>query len=142
MADAVLIDTWGWLALGHRRDARHQEVKAFYQALRKQGVRLYTTDYVLDEVISLLFRREAFEESIRFTEGIFQASHKAQLTIERVTSERFTSVWALRKRFQDKPKISFTDLTSMVIMQERSITKILTDDDHFTHVGMGFQKVP
>src|SRR5207249_5266154 len=71
MADAVLIDTWGWLALGHRRDARHQEVKAFYQALRKQGVRLYTTDYVLDEVISLLFRREAFEESIRFTEGIF-----------------------------------------------------------------------
>jgi len=142
MADAVLIDTWGWLALGHRRDARHQEVKAFYQALRKQGVRLYTTDYVLDEVISLLFRREAFEESIRFTEGIFQASHKAQLTIERVTSERFTSAWALRKRFQDKPKISFTDLTSMVIMQERSITKILTDDDHFTHVGMGFQKVP
>jgi len=142
MADAVLIDTWGWLALGHRRDARHQEVKAFYQALRKQGVRLYTTDYVLDEVISLLFRREAFEESIRFTDGIFQASHKAQLTIERVTSERFTSAWALRKRFQDKPKISFTDLTSMVIMQERSITKILTDDDHFTHVGMGFQKVP
>ena len=142
MADAVLIDTWGWLALGHRRDARHQEVKAFYQALRKQGVRLYTTDYVLDEVISLLFRREAFEESVRFTEGIFQASHKAQLTIERVTSERFTSAWALRKRFQDKPKISFTDLTSMVIMQERSITKILTDDDHFTHVGMGFQKVP
>jgi len=142
MADAVLIDTWGWLALGHRRDARHQEVKAFYQALRKQGVRLYTTDYVLDELISLLFRREAFEESIRFTEGIFQASHKAQLTIERVTSERFTSAWALRKRFQDKPKISFTDLTSMVIMQERSITKILTDDDHFTHVGMGFQKVP
>jgi len=81
MADAVLIDTWGWLALGHRRDARHQEVKAFYQTLRKQGVRLYTTDYVLDEVITLLFRREVFEESVRFLEGIFQASYKAQLTV-------------------------------------------------------------
>ncbi len=48
MADAVLIDTWGWLALGHRRDAHHQEVKAFYQTLQEQGVRLYTTDYILD----------------------------------------------------------------------------------------------
>ncbi len=35
-----------------------------------------------------------------------------------------------------------TDLTSMVIMRERSIQKILTDDDHFIQVGMGLQKIP
>jgi predicted nucleic acid-binding protein len=142
MAEAVLIDTWGWLALGHRRDSRHQEVKAFYQRLREEGARLYTTDYVLDEVITLLFRRESFEEAISFMEGIFQASQEGRLTIERVTSERFTATWELRKRFQDKPKLSFTDLTSMAIMQNQSIKKILTDDDHFTHVGMDLQKVP
>jgi predicted nucleic acid-binding protein len=67
---------------------------------------------------------------------------EGRLAIERVTSERFTAAWELRKRFQDKPKISFTDLTSMVIMQDRNIKKVLTDDDHFTHVGMGLQKVP
>lgn len=142
MAEAVLIDTWGWLALGHRRDSRHQEVKAFYQRLREEGARLHTTDYVLDEVITLLFRRESFEEAISFMEGIFQASQEGRLTIERVTSERFTATWELRKRFQDKPKLSFTDLTSMAIMQNQSIKKILTDDDHFTHVGMDLQKVP
>jgi predicted nucleic acid-binding protein len=38
--------------------------------------------------------------------------------------------------------ISFTDLTSMVVMKELGIMSILTDDDHFVHVGMGFQKVP
>lgn len=142
MAEAVLIDTWGWLALGHRRDSRHQEVKAFYQRLREEGARLYTTDYVLDEVMTLLFRRESFEEAVSFMEGIFQASQEGRLTIERVTSERFTATWELRKRFQDKPKLSFTDLTSMAIMQNQSIKKILTDDDHFTHVGMDLQKVP
>ena len=42
----------------------------------------------------------------------------------------------------DKPKISFTDLTSMVIMRDRNIKKVLTDDDHFTHLGMDLQKVP
>lgn len=142
MAEAVLIDTWGWLALGHRRDTRHREVKALYQKLQKKGARLYTTDYVLDEVITLLFRRESFAEAVRFMEGIFQTAQAGRLTVERVTSERFASAWELRKRFQDKPKISFTDLASMVIMREREIAKILTEDEHFMQVGMGFQKVP
>jgi predicted nucleic acid-binding protein len=43
-------------------------------------------------------------------------------------------------KFQDKPRISFTDLTSMVVMTEMGITSILTQDEHFTQVGMGFQK--
>jgi predicted nucleic acid-binding protein len=142
MANAVLIDTWGWLALGHRRDPRHQEIKALYQHLREEGTQLYTTDYVLDEVMTLLFRREPFAEAVGFMEGIFQATQEGRLTIERVTSERFTAAWELRKHFQDKPKISFTDLTSMVIMRDRNIEKVLTDDDHFTHVGLNLQKVP
>ena len=121
MLEAVFIDTWGWLALGHRRDARHREVRAFYQALQEEGALCYTTDYVLDETITLLFRREVFEEAVRFMEGIFQATEEQRLTVERITSERFSSAWRLRKRFQDKPKISFTDFTSMVIMKEKGI---------------------
>jgi len=142
MADAVLIDTWGWLALGHRRDSHHEEIKALYQQFRKDNVHLYTTDYVLDEVMTLIFRREGFTEAVSFMEGIFQASREGHLTIERVTSERFAAAWELRKRFHDKPKISFTDLTSMVIMRDRNIKKVLTDDDHFTHLGIDLQKVP
>jgi hypothetical protein len=30
----------------------------------------------------------------------------------------------------------------MVVMAECGLTEILTEDDHFLHVGMGFQKVP
>ena len=59
-----------------------------------------------------------------------------------MTSERFLAAWSLRKRFQDKPDISFTDLSSMALMVERGIQQIVTDDDHFLHVGMGFQKIP
>lgn len=121
MSEPIFIDTWGWLALGHRRDPRHQEVRAFYKALREEGALCYTTDYVLDELITLLFRREVFEEALHFMEGIFQAVEEGRLIVERITSERFSSAWRLRKRLQDKPKISFTDLTSMVIMKERGI---------------------
>ena len=138
----IFIDTWGWLALGHRKNAHHKQIKTFYQMLQARGARLYTSDYVIDEVITLLFRREVFEEAVHFMEGIFLATEQGGLTIERITSELFTSTWGLRKQFQDKPRISFTDLTSMVIMEERGIRQIITEDEHFHHVGMGFQKVP
>ena len=142
MSDLVFIDTWGWIALGHWKDARHHEVKALYKELRSQGARLYTSDYVLDELITLLFRRAAFEEADRFVEGLFHASEQRLLTIERITSDRFAYTWAFRKKLQDKPRISFTDLTSMAVMEELGIERVLTDDDHFDQVGMGFRKFP
>jgi predicted nucleic acid-binding protein len=52
--DPIFVDTWGHLALGHRRDPHHLEVKKFYQGLRDQGVAIYTSDYVLDELVTLL----------------------------------------------------------------------------------------
>ncbi len=64
------------------------------------------------------------------------------LILEWTTKERFTKAMALRLRFQDKPRISFTDLTSMVVMKELRIKDVLTEDDHFTQVGMGFRKKP
>jgi len=142
MSDLVFIDTWGWLALGHRRDARHQEIKTLYKELRSRGSHIYTTDYVLDEVITLVFRREAFEEAVCFMDGIFRSVEEGWLTVERITSDRFAYAWKLRKRFQDKPNISFTDLTSMVVMEKRGIKVVVTEDEHFVQVGMGFRKLP
>jgi len=40
MPDSAFIDTWGWVALGHRKDTRHYEVKSLYKELRSQGARL------------------------------------------------------------------------------------------------------
>lgn len=142
MAEAVFIDTWGWLALGHHRDNHHQEVRNLYKELRSRGERIFTSDYVLDEVITLLFRREKLEDATHFMEGIFLSAKQGHLTIERVTSERFATAWEFRKRFQDKPHISFTDLTSLVIMEKCGIKKVLTGDEHFVQVGMGFWKMP
>jgi predicted nucleic acid-binding protein len=45
-------------------------------------------------------------------------------------------------KLQDKPQISFTDLTSMVAMSELDITNILTEDDHFMQMGMDFRTLP
>lgn len=139
---SVFIDTWGWIALGHRSDPRHTEVSQFYQALRTNNALIYTSDYVLDEVVTLLFRREVFHEALRFVEGILAAATQGYLSMERITPERFMTAWDLRLRFKDKPQISFTDLTSMAVMSECRIKQVLTEDKHFFEVGMGLQRVP
>lgn len=139
---AIFVDTWGWMALGHHGDPSHQEVRRLYQDLRRRQVPIYTSDYILDELITLLFRRENFEESVRFMEALIQAAALGHIHLERVTSDRFFAAWDLRKRFQDKPRISFTDLTSMVIMRERSKSYVLSGDEHFVQVGMSFTRVP
>ncbi len=141
-AEPTFVDTWGWLALGHRGDAHHAEVAEFFRILRSNHVPICTSDYVLDELITLLFRREVFDQAVRFVGTLLSAADLGQLTVDRVTSARFVAAWDLRKRFQDKPAISFTDLSSMALMVERGIKQVVTDDDHFLHVGMGFRKTP
>ena len=142
MAGPVFVDTWGWIALGHGQDPRYLEIKGFYQAVRRAARRVYTSDYVLDEVITLLYRRASFEEATQFINGIFGAVQIGHLIIERITSARFSAAWELRRRFHDKAKISFTDLPSFTLMQELGLTDVLTEDEHFTQVGLGLQRVP
>ena len=112
--DPVFVDTWGWCALGHRTDPAHANAVEFYHSLRQQRAPIFTSDYVLDEVITLLYRRTPHNEATQFLEGILAAAVLGHLNIERVTAERFARAWSLRKRLDDKPDISFTDLASMV----------------------------
>ncbi|MGH9845877.1 MAG: type II toxin-antitoxin system VapC family toxin, partial [Blastocatellia bacterium] len=64
------------------------------------------------------------------------------LRLEQITQERFGNAIKLRRKYSDKPRISFSDFASMVVMSELSITDVLTEDDHFLQVGMGFNKLP
>jgi len=142
MKDALFIDTWGWVVIHNKREPRHYQVDALYREFRLNGGSIYTTDYVLDETFTLLFRRLPLplaEESVGLLD---EAIKEGYLNLEWVSSERFWEAKELRLRFRDKPKISFTDLTSMVVMKELGVSSILTDDDHFTHLGMGFEKMP
>lgn len=142
MKEVLFIDTWGWVVIHNKREPRHYEVDALYREFRLNGGSIYTTDYVLDETFTLLFRRLPLPLAQESVGLLDEAIKEGYLNLEWVSPERFEEAKELRLRFRDKPKISFTDLTSMVVMKELGVSSILTDDDHFTHVGMGFEKMP
>ncbi len=142
MARKIFVDTWGWLVMRDKGEARHYEVADFYRQFLMRGGYVYTTDYVLDEAFTLMFKRLPFPKARRFIEMLDRAVQEGYLYLERITPMRFAQTKSLRLKFHDKPQISFTDLSSMVVMQELGLSMIVTGDAHFSHVGMGFQIVP
>jgi len=142
MAELVFVDTWAWLALSNRKDVHHELARKSYDEIKTAGYRLVTSDYVLDEVITALFRNVTFANAVQFVESLFAAINGNQIKLERITEARFKVAWSLRKRYQDKPDISFTDLTSFVLMQELVINKVFTGDSHFESVNLGFEIIP
>jgi predicted nucleic acid-binding protein len=141
-AKRLFIDTWGWLVLANDRDPAFGAVSRIRADAAGLSGGWVTTDYVLDETMKRLFSAAPFAKARLFFEGLFEASRQGLLDIEHVTPERFIRAWRLRLRYHDKPRISFTDLTSFVVMRELGLREALTADAHFEQVGMGLVRVP
>ncbi len=116
--------------------------ESFYDHFRSQRGIAYTTDSVLDKTFTLLFKRLPLPQARESMDRLDEAIQKGYLHLEWITPERFEEAESLRLKLQDKPRISFTDLTSMVVMNQLGLTDILTEDAHFAQVGMGLLIVP
>ena len=124
-AERLFVDTWAWLVLANDRDPAFDGVSRLRAAAAAQAGAWVTTDYVLDETMTRLFAGAPFAQARRFMEGVFEASRRGLLDIEHVTPERFAQAWRLRLRYRDKPRISFTDLTSFVVMRELGLHNVV-----------------
>lgn len=138
----MFVDTWRWLALGHEGDPSHEEVEAIFESLDDEGVPRHTTDYVLDELLTLLFRRERAQVARDFVEELLRSAQMGHVSVHRITTTRFEAAWELREKYIDKPGISFTDLASMAVMDEVGLDRVITDDGDFVKVNRGYARLP
>ena len=137
----LFVDTWGGLTVRDKSERRHAEMWLAFESFQQPEHRIFTSDFVLDETFTLLFRRLPFVAARESMELLATSVEEGSLVSIPITGTRFKAAQALRIRYQDKPAISFTDLTSMAVMQEFNIQKILTEDNHFAQVGLGFELI-
>ena len=135
MAQKLLVDTWGWITLRNEKEKKHKETNRYFKHFVQRKGLIYTTDYILDETFTLLFRRLPPNKAKESVTIILDSIIKGFLILERVSEDRFKKAISLRLSYADKPDISFTDLTSFVIMREMEISEILTSDKHFSQSG-------
>lgn len=133
------MDTWAWLVLANCKEPAFEKVKAFYHSEKQAGVQIITSDYILDEVITFLFVKSPASKALEYLKQLFASIEAGFIRLERIGPDRFEKTWKMRIKYKDHPKISFTDFSSFIVMQESSTHRVLTHDHHFEEVNLGFQ---
>ena len=132
MAREVFVDTSGFYSCVIKRDDRHERAAGVLR--RAKGKRRFlTTDYVLDETITLLKMRGQSHLIEKFL-NISLASNVCQ--IEWMDAERFVTTRDYLLQHEDHD-YSFTDCFSFCVMQQFGLRDALTKDTHFQ--GAGFR---
>src|SRR5262245_17342498 len=106
---AMLVDTGGWMACADRADPACQACCAARDAALEAGQTLITTDFIVDETLTLIRMRLGLAAA---TAWWHQIDGSARLRWERVESGRFEQARHLFFQYRDKD-LSFTDCTSI-----------------------------
>ena len=133
---ALFVDTAGWVACADSADPAHVRCCAARDAALEAGQTLVTTDFIVDETLTLIRFRLGLGAAETWWQ---QVDPSPRLRWERIDSDRFEKARHLFFQYRDKD-FSFTDCTSFVIMREIRLTQAITTDRHFRQ--MGFQVVP
>ena len=124
----IFVDTGAWYASLVPADPDHAKA---VQWLGENHSPLLTTDYVIDETLTLLRargeRKRALHLGTRFFNHYLAEIHK-------ISTADLTLAWKTFEEFDDK-NWSFTDCTSKVVMEQLGITVAFAFDHHFHQFG-------
>lgn len=133
---ALFVDTAGWMACVDVSDPACATARAARDTALRTGSLLVTTDYVVDETLTLLRSRLGIDVAEAWWILVERSSRIRWESINGVRAEK-----ARHEFFRHRDKLwSFTDCTSLVVMHEMKIRDVLTTDRDF--VQMGFRILP
>ena len=127
----VLIDTSAFYALEDSSDRHHVDAKKLRDGLRDSRFRLFTTNLVLAESITLIGIRLGPRHATRFAELAYGSKrmHVIRLTehLERASIERHA-------RYADST-LSMTDASLIEIAERHGVERVFAFDRHFVQYG-------
>lgn len=134
--ESIFLDTSFFKALIDERDEFHLSAKEIWAGFWKSDCDLFTSNYVLDEALTLIRIRCGLEKAVRLKEGLLAGLGKFKIMRISLDDERNSWSWFLK----DWSGLSFTDCTSFVLMQRLGISRVATFDKHFARAGFKVEK--
>jgi predicted nucleic acid-binding protein len=133
----IFVDTSAWYAVEVADDVNHEAACKFLAEIAsgKHGVSV-TTDYVLDETLTLLRSRRDLASASCFIDKIRKSRSVRVFWIDESLFEKALDVF----RKSDRKSWSFTDCTSFALMRDLSVSEAFTFDAHFREAA--FQALP
>ncbi len=130
-ASDVFVDTAGFLALWDASDAHHRAAVQLQQDLARKNRRFLTTEYIVDETVTLLLVRHSHAAAVDFLKTM---ENSESLHLEWIDPSRFHAAAIWFRKHSDK-KWSFTDCVSFMVMRELRLRDAFTTDHHFRQAG-------
>jgi uncharacterized protein len=124
----IFVDTGAWFAAFVAKDGDHQVALNW---LKTNTEPLVTTDYVIDELLSLLRFRGQNDIALRVGPRLFDQSLSR---VAWVGPEDVREAWQIYKSFADKAW-SFTDCVSRAVMTKLNIRTAFAFDADFRQFG-------
>jgi predicted nucleic acid-binding protein len=131
MADSIFVDTSGFYAALVRRDNKHKEAAAILAKGAMGKKQFVTSDYILDETVTLLKARGHGHLVEPFLESVLSSR---ACSVEWMDPQQFDETRRSMAKHSDQ-KWSFTDGFSFLLMQQSKLRRALTKDEHFRQAG-------
>jgi uncharacterized protein len=135
-AKRVFIDTAGWIMMADGADPLFNKASAFRDRWLEEGGVFLSTNFVLDETLTLIRMRLGLPAAEQWWERV---DSSARVFWEWIDPQRAEKARRWFFRWRDK-SFSFTDCTSFVVMKETRINRVMTSDHHFRQAG--FEMAP
>lgn len=124
----IFVDTSVWFAASVPEDHRYADCR---KAIATFSADLATTDYIVDELLTLLTARGYRDTAVAIGARLWEGD-SAQLVY--LSPGDVAEAWRVFRTFTDK-QWSFTDSTSYAVIERLGITEALSLDDHFRQFG-------
>lgn len=127
----IFVDTGAFVARHLARDQHHRRAQDGWHELAGSGEACATSNFVLDETLTLLGRRAGYPFAAQ--RGVALMTSRV-LTILRPEPEDEWNALELFTKYADQ-RVSFTDCVSFVLMRRAGIARAFTFDRHFAIAG-------
>lgn len=124
----IFVDTGVWYAANVAEDPSHEAAR---DLLRQGRGRLLTTDYVIDELVTLLTVRGHRSIALALGGELWKGN---VCRLEWTTPSDAAEAWEVFVRFEDK-QWSFTDCVSYAVMKRLGVSEAFSLDEHFEQFG-------
>ncbi|OGK10304.1 hypothetical protein A2767_02945 [Candidatus Roizmanbacteria bacterium RIFCSPHIGHO2_01_FULL_35_10] len=126
----VFIDTSAYFALFSKDDSNNDRVTKKLQFYKEIESKLFTSEFVLDELFTLLLKRYAKYIVKQAMEYFYEAETLGQIKIINIDRHLFRKTYDFFLKFSEH-KISFTDAVSYVLCKDFKMDEIFTLDSDF-----------
>jgi uncharacterized protein len=131
MGSEIFVDTSGFYAILADDDSKHRTAIRILADSSRSKRGFVTTDYVLDELATLLKARGRGHMTGPFFEKLREGQ---ACRVEWTDAERFQESLKFFLKHSDQP-YSFTDCLSFWLMKTERIQDALSKDQHFRQAG-------